>query len=85
MYKLILLDFSMPLCDGPSTTRAIRALLSKHNESACHTPLICIVTAYQEKVKKEAAQHSGADQFIVKPVFKDHLQRLLVRSGLIIL
>ena len=45
MYKLILLDYSMPECDGPTATVEIRRLLGG-DHTAPIQPFICCVTAY---------------------------------------
>ena len=29
MYKLILMDYSMPICDGPTASRSIRKMLTE--------------------------------------------------------
>ena len=43
MYELIMLDYSMPELDGPSTAKKIHELLtSKHIKM----PLICCITAF---------------------------------------
>ena len=47
MFKLILMDFSMPGCDGPSSTKLIREF-SRSNERA-QQPYICFVTSYTGK------------------------------------
>ena len=45
MYKLILLDYSMPECDGPTATVEIRRLLGGVGTAPIQ-PFICCVTAY---------------------------------------
>ena len=46
MYKLILMDFSMPECDGPEATKQIREYLTM--EKSDRQPMICCCTAYCE-------------------------------------
>ena len=47
MYKLILMDFSMPLCDGPSSTSQIRSFLSARENQ--EQPFIAFLTAFSEE------------------------------------
>ena len=52
MYKLILMDFSMPECDGAKATKIIRQNISN---SGLQQPLICCLTAYTEDQYKKQA------------------------------
>ena len=45
MYKLIMMDFSMPFLNGPEASRKIRAMLEQKG-FAPDDPVICLVTAY---------------------------------------
>ena len=36
MYKLVMLDFSMPVCNGPTAAKAIRDLLTEKGYSRDH-------------------------------------------------
>ena len=49
MYKLIMIDFSMPVVDGPSATSAIRSYLTEVGIAREHQPYICCMSAYSEK------------------------------------
>jgi CheY-like chemotaxis protein len=79
MYRLILMDFSMPFCDGPTATRKIRKFLSKTN----YYPFICCLTAYTEQSFKDAAQAAGFDDYACKPVSKETLSKILRKTRLI--
>ena len=46
MYKLVLLDFSMPDMDGPEVAIKLRKLL---NDVGLDAPTICCCTAYTEE------------------------------------
>ena len=47
IYRMIMMDFSMPECDGPTSTKAIRQLLSK-DAPDLKQPFVCCLTAYAE-------------------------------------
>ena len=81
MYKLIMLDFSMPLLTGPQATRKIRGMLKQKGYS-CDEVLICAVTEYSEISKQREAEEAGMNSFLVKPVFKSHMHRVLIEAGL---
>ena len=44
MYKLLLIDFSMPECDGAGASKVIRSYLDKKHCS--ESLFICCLTAY---------------------------------------
>ena len=81
MYKLILMDYSMPWCDGPTSTVKIRQLLT--NPCKEDSPYICFLTAYSNKENLVRAIESGGDKFLVKPVFKKQIHRVLIDANLI--
>ncbi|KAF5625921.1 hypothetical protein F25303_11232 [Fusarium sp. NRRL 25303] len=59
---LILMDLQMPVCDGISATRQIRAL-EKTSKA-----VLFIVTGQDSQMDREAASKAGADNYLVKPV-----------------
>ena len=85
MYKLILMDYSMPECGGLRATQAIRSLINFAVSwgSDVKQPLICCLTAYNEKSYKDAAKKSGMDCLLVKPIFKASAHKILIKAGLI--
>ena len=60
MYKLIMLDFSMPFLTGPQATIKIRSMLEQKGYSRKDV-LICVVTAYTERSKQLVAEEAGMD------------------------
>ena len=53
MYKLILLDYSMPGMDGPQVAQKIRKLLERSHINFGKYPFICCCTSYsQESFKR---------------------------------
>ena len=82
MYKLILMDFSMPFLTGPEATRQIRSFLMEKGYAKTD-PVICLVTAYQDRSKRLVAEEAGMGPFLLKPIFKDHMHRVLISAHLI--
>ena len=70
MYKLILMDYSMPVCDGRTATSAILSMFKGNGNRLANQPFICCMTAYAEETYKDAALKAGMDHVIVKPFFK---------------
>ncbi|KAF4340787.1 histidine kinase [Fusarium beomiforme] len=62
--ELILMDLQMPVCDGISATRQIRALENMRDSKA----VLFIVTGQDSQMDREAASKAGADNYLVKPV-----------------
>lgn len=82
-YNLIMMDFSMPECDGPTATKIIRL---SYQDSGCpkdKQPFISCLSAYSEKSHKKLALSSGFDCFLVKPIFKKNIHALFIQAGLI--
>ena len=46
-------------------------------------PYFAIVTAYNEKPFKDRAKQSGVNTYVVKPLFKASMHKLLIQAGLI--
>jgi CheY-like chemotaxis protein len=71
IYKLIMMDYSMPDCDGLEATRQIRKLLQKHSIEKQNQPHICLLTAYGDRKVKANAFEAGMDSHAHKPIFKN--------------
>ena len=69
--RLILMDLSLPVLDGLSATKQIRA------QGFLNDVLIVAVTAHQEREYREKAFAAGCDEFVNKPVDFDRLEALL--------
>ena len=80
-YKLILMDYSMPECDGPTAAAAILKLLSEHRPLDPPVLIAC-VTAYTTESFRKAALDSGMKHFLTKPVNVGNIEALLLEVGL---
>ncbi len=69
---LILLDLNMPQMDGLQAAQRIREC-----KEACKEAKIVAVTAYDTYGMKEAALGAGCDEYLVKPIDFDELDRVL--------
>ena len=69
MVDLVLMDIKMPLKDGLTATKEL-----KNNFPSI--PVI-VETAYAFDYDKANARASGADEFITKPIHREHLFELM--------
>lgn len=76
-YDVVLMDLHMPVMDGLSATRAIRAL-----EGPAANVKIILVTADVVNDTREQALKAGVDAFTAKPLQLDDLRRALRHCGL---
>jgi CheY-like chemotaxis protein len=65
-----LIDIGLPTVDGCEVARRIRA-------RGRSVPWLVALTGFSDRRTREAAKSAGFDDFIVKPVMPDHLERLL--------
>ena len=70
-YDLILMDMRMPVMDGLEATKKIRAFNS-------HVPIVCM-SANVYKEDKMAAEESGMNDFIEKPLERKDIENTLVK------
>jgi two-component system sensor histidine kinase/response regulator len=75
-YDLILMDMQMPIMDGITATREIRALERGH-----HTPIVAL-TANVMTGQIERCLEAGMDDFLSKPLDVQRLRDVLDRFGL---
>ncbi|MBN9528199.1 MAG: response regulator [Alphaproteobacteria bacterium] len=75
-YDLVLMDVQMPVLDGISATRAIRALPT----STAAIPIVALTAdAFAEQVR--ACREAGMDDHLSKPINTVLLDRVLARIG----
>ncbi len=78
-YKLIMMDYSMPVLNGAQTTLLIRQILTNQAPDLPQ-PFVCCLTSYAERNYRYEAFKAGMDGFLNKPVFKTGLKRLLTKA-----
>ena len=66
-YKLIMMDFEMPVCNGPPAAKAIIEYLSV-NASSLAKPYICCLSAYEAQCFKDEAYAAGMDDYFSKNI-----------------
>ncbi|NJK33691.1 MAG: response regulator [Oscillatoriales cyanobacterium SM2_2_1] len=71
-FDLIFMDMQMPELDGIATTRLIR-----QNPAFAPQPYIVALTANSGGHNRQSCFAAGMDDFITKPIKKEHLQQVL--------
>ena len=74
IYKVILLDYSMPGIGGLAVAEVICKLVQEHR---VRKPYLCCVTAYTSTRHRDAALAAGFDRFITKPVTSSHIADII--------
>ncbi|KAL4863482.1 hypothetical protein BDV12DRAFT_189675 [Aspergillus spectabilis] len=74
--ELIFMDLQMPVCDGIQATQQIRALEQQNDWAKA---LILVMTGQDSVDDKKAAEEAGGDQYFVKPVIIQQLDRVVKR------
>ena len=74
MYRLILLDYSMPDMDGLETAMHLNTLFKSMK---LPKPYICCVTAYTDPSYKVRALSAGMNDLLQKPVHIDDIKYLI--------
>jgi len=74
MYKVVLLDYSMPIMSGLEAAREMRLLL---DNSQAFQPYIVCCSAYEDDNFKEEVYAAGMDKFLSKPVNADVLANMI--------
>ena len=79
MYKVILLDYSMPKMDGPEAAIKMRKMLENNILVETQMPYIVCWTAYNTPSHKQKALEAGMDSFLNKPLHQKDLKKLLIK------
>lgn len=81
-YELICLDIMMPGMDGQEALAAIRALEIEHGIQVGQGARVIMTTALEDHANVRQAFKSSADGYVVKPIEKQKLFKLLAEFGL---
>lgn len=73
-FDLIFMDIAMPIMDGVEATKKILEYEKENNLP--HTPIIAI-TANALKGDRERFMQEGLDEYVTKPVKREHIQAIL--------
>ena len=79
---MILIDFEMPLMDGPTTAQKIVSYY-KRASYLLETPTICCMTGHLKGMKEAEAELAGMTEFICKPADKTVLKSLMKKYRVI--
>mmetsp|Transcript_39029 Transcript_39029/g.53009 ORF Transcript_39029/g.53009 Transcript_39029/m.53009 type:complete len:110 (-) Transcript_39029:126-455(-) len=79
-YKIIIIDYDMPMLSGLDTFFKIDALLDENNIKA--KPVIVCLSAYNKTSYKEKVIKAGMDGFFPKPFNRRDLDKLLKMSNI---
>jgi len=72
-YKIIFLDFNMPVMDGIEAATQIRATLNQHKIGEQHQPKIIGVTGHVQERFQQQGLEAGMDVILPKPLYADVL------------
>lgn len=76
IFDAIVMDIQMPVMDGLTSTKKIRSWEKENNKE--HTPILAC-TAHALLEDREHCLKVGCDEYITKPVSRDHLIQLISR------
>ena len=77
MYRLILIDYNMPICNGAETTKMIRNYFEAKVDSIKRPYIVCTANTSSLATMNECKK-AGADNMVAKPIFKKAMYFLLV-------
>ena len=77
MYGLILIDYSMSICNGAETAKMIRSYLEDKVDCSKRPYIVCTANSSSTATMNECKK-AGADNLVVKPNFKKAMYFLLV-------
>lgn len=82
-YDLICLDIVMPEMDGRTTLKNIRQLEDEYSIPTADKVKIIMTTALDDRMDIIESFNEGCEGYIIKPVNKDHLIKVLEQLGIV--
>lgn len=87
LYKLIVIDYSMPGLSGPETAREMCKMFEQFKEAndglIWQIPYLVCLTAYSGKEFRDEAIGAGMNEFCLKPIPSNNFKGLLAKTGVI--
>jgi PAS domain S-box-containing protein len=77
-YDLVLMDAHMPVLDGLSATRAIKALYAAQKGAATCPPIVAVTANAFDEDRRQCLE-AGMDDYLAKPFDREALSRVLQR------
>ena len=77
-YDLVLMDAHMPVLDGLSATRAIKALYAAQKGAATAPPIVAVTANAFDEDRRQCLE-AGMDDYLAKPFDREALSRVLER------
>ena len=81
-FDLICLDIVMPEVDGREALKTIRQLEKEYSVSGADRVKIIMATALDDRMDIIESFNEGCEGYVVKPVEKEHLYRVVDQLGL---
>lgn len=81
-YRLICLDIVMPEMDGRTLLKNIRQLEAEYSISTEEKAKIIMTTALDDRMDIIESFNEGCEGYVIKPVDKTHLYRVLEQLGI---
>ena len=77
VYKLIILDFKMPVLDGNQASVMIRNFLKEEAPDQPQPYIVCLTNFYNKLLKNIQKSKHRIDEVVHKPIFKAGIYNLL--------
>lgn len=79
-YRLIFMDYQMPIMDGVETTSKLREMF---NKKEVQSTIIIGCTAYGTKMEVESFYKSGIQDLVIKPISLNRIKEILNKWNIV--